>query len=116
MDLRGFFDSFVVAISNISARPSVIINKLLPRPEAIATPYEPLAAAYNTIAISGSVVATLKRVLPTNFAPYLNERCSAPQDNSQLEKVNSASQSNIITKLLLSSTNHRTKKRTEKGI
>jgi len=78
IDLIGAFESLVVAISNIIERPRVIIRRLLPKPEPIATPYAPSAAAYTTMAISGKVVATLRSVLPTNLAPYLKDRCSAP--------------------------------------
>src|SRR5579872_288148 len=88
----GAFESRVVAIINITASPSVIMNKLLPSAEPMAVPYEPSFAAATTIPISGNVVAMLSNVLPTNLPPHLSARCSAPSDNSQLAKISSASQ------------------------
>src|SRR5688500_17802315 len=97
--LRGALDSLVVAIINIIANPSVIINKLLSRPEPIATPYDPFAAAYITIAISGKVVAILNKTLPTNLAPYFSERCSAPYESIQLAIVTSPNHTSIPKRL-----------------
>jgi hypothetical protein len=38
-------------------------------------------------------------VRPTNFAPHLSAKCSAPYDKSQLAKINSPSQASIKGKL-----------------
>src|SRR5687768_17734539 len=65
--LIGFFERRVVAINSIIAKPRVIMSTLLPKPAPRAIPKEPSDAAYATMAISGSVVATLSRVLPTNL-------------------------------------------------
>src|SRR6266487_1324095 len=96
--LIGFFERRVVAIMSIIDNPSVIINTLLPNPAPRAIPYEPLEAAYATIAISGSVVAILSNVLPTNLAPNLIAKCSAPYESNQLESVNSPNQNSMIRK------------------
>jgi hypothetical protein len=42
---NGDLDMRVVAIISISDNPNVIINRLLPNPAPMATPYDPAAAA-----------------------------------------------------------------------
>src|SRR3989337_530165 len=42
---------------------------------------------------------TLSSVRPTNLAPHLSARCSAPYDKSQLAKTSSANQASINGKL-----------------
>ena len=91
MNFCGALESLVVAIIDIIDNPNVIMNKLLPSAEPIAVSYEPSFAAATTIPISGSVVAILSRVLPTNLPPHLSARCSAPSDSSQLAKISSPS-------------------------
>ena len=100
MNFCGALESLVVAIINIIDNPNVIMNKLLPSADPIAVPYAPSFAAATTIPISGSVVAILSKLRPTNLPPHLSERCSAPSDSIQLAKTSSPSHPNRRRALL----------------
>jgi hypothetical protein len=78
------------------------MSTLLPKPAPRAIPKEPSDAAYATMAISGSVVATLSKVLPTNLAPNLVARCSAPYESNQLANVSTPNHINMVRMLLAS--------------